>query len=416
MSERTLLLGYDLCDKKTQLAVYNREIREPELVGWTEDNPDAMFDTTVELDDGTRVEEFLPKIRRGLELFSDGKALSPVQVLSCYFRKTLSYTRQKYPQETIKQLVVTVPDQSPEFVQIIYDALNDLGIGRDRAAVISHKQSYLYFALYQKAELWVNDVGMFDYSGSRLTYYQIQVDRRKKPGLAGVRERDYSDAMEIAEGDEAKKDVVFENVVLGAIHRQVLSALYMTGDGFDGGWADEAFQRLCVGRRLFKGSNLYVSGACYAAKEMGESPRLSDYILLDEDMISCHISVMVYEDAKIQEHLLARAGTPWYQVDTSVDLIPEGETELVCRAKNIFTDEEREFLIELAPVAGKADRHCRLSVRVRFRDVNTCIITVKDAGFGEMFPTSNRIWEKTVRLFGQVENRRVNGGKNRDTL
>ena len=88
----------------------------------------------------------------------------------------------------------------------------------------------------------------------------------------------------------------------------------------------------------------------------------------------------------------------------------------VCRAKNIFTDEEREFLIELAPVAGKADRHCRLSVRVRFRDVNTCIITVKDAGFGEMFPTSNRIWEKTVRLFGQAENRRVNGGKNRDTL
>lgn len=411
MSERTLLVGYNLCNKKTQIAVYNRKTREPELIGRTEENPDAMFDTAIEMDNGVRLDGFLPKIRRGEELLVGEETYSPVRILACYFRKTLSYTRQKYPSETIKQLVVTVPGQSPEFVQVVYEALASLGIERDRAAVISHKQSYLYFALYQKPELWVNDVGLFDYSGNRLMYYQMQVDRRRSPALAGVRERDYSDAIEIAEDDEVRKDTVFENVVLGAIHRQILSALYMTGDGFDGGWADEAFQRLCVGRRLFKGNNLYVSGACFAAREMGETARLSDYILLDEEMIPFHLSLMAYTDAKEQEYFLARAGTPWYQVDVQVDFIPDGDTELIIHAKNIFTKEEREFMIELDPVAGKVDRHCRLTVRVRFANVYTCIITVKDCGFGDLFPTSNRIWEKTIQFDNTAK-----GGKDADTL
>lgn len=398
MSERTLLVGYDLCDRKTQLAVFNRDTREPELIGQTDENPDALFDAVMEFDNGLQIKDFMSRIRRGEELLAGGEAVPPVRVLAGFFRKTLSYTRQKYPSETIKQLVVTIPHQSVELIQIIYDALDVLGIGRERALVISHKQSYLYFALSQKAELWVNDVGMFDYSGERLTYYQIQVDRRKTPALAGVWERDYSDAIEIAEGDEAKKDVVFENVVLGAIHRQVLSVLYMTGDGFEGGWADDVFQRLCVGRRLFKGSNLYVSGACYAAREIGENAKLSDFILLDEDMISCHLSVMVYADARLQEQILAKAGTPWYQVDTQIDLIPDGETDLAILAKNVFTGEEKEYRVELEPISGKADRHCRLAVRLRFSDIHTCIVTVKDKGFGNLFPTSNRIWEKTIRL------------------
>ncbi len=42
------------------------------------------------------------------------------------------------------------------------------------------------------------------------------------------------------------------------------------GEGFEGGWADSLFRKLCVGRRLFKGRNLYVSGACLMTREMAE--------------------------------------------------------------------------------------------------------------------------------------------------
>ena len=397
MGDRTLLLGLDLGDEKSQLAVYNREMREPELVGATEENPEAFYDTVIEMEGMEPLIGFLPRIRRGEEILVDDRASEPVNILAYYFRRLLAEVRQKYPSETIRQLVVTVADPSRFFVELIYASLEKLGIGKDRAMVIGHKQSYLYFVLYQKAELWVNDVGMFDYDGKSLHYYQMQVDRRKKPVPVRVMERDFTDAMIMA-GDESDPGAVFENIVYSAIHTQILSTLDMTGAGFEAEWTDEIFHKLCVGRRLFKGQNLYVSGACYAAKELGGTSRLEDYLLMDEDMIIFHLSMKVYKDAKMQDYILAKAGNPWYQIDNTVELVPDGENELNLMATNIFTQKERHFILDLDPVAGKTARQCRLALRVRFSDVNTCIVTIKDRGFGELFPTSNRIWEKTLKI------------------
>lgn len=399
MGDRTLLLGLDLGDVKTQLAVYNREMREPELIGATEENPEALYDTVIEMEGMEPLIGFLPRIRNGEEIIVDGRVSEPVNILAYYLRRILAAARQKYPSEMIQQLVVTVADPSLSFVELIYNALQKLGIEKDRAIVIGHKQSYLYFVLYQKAELWVNDVGMFDYDGTHLHYYQMQLDRRKKPVPVRVMERDFTDAMTVAgEGDESGPGAVFENIVYSAIHKQILSTLYMTGTGFEAEWTDDIFHKLCVGRRLFKGQNLYVSGACYAAKEQGGTSRLEDYLLMDEDMITSHLSMKVYKDAKMQDYILAKAGNPWYQIDSTIELVPDGENELNLTATNIFSQKERHFILDLEPVAGKTARQCRLALRVRFSDVNTCIVTIKDRGFGELFPTSNRIWEKTLKI------------------
>lgn len=398
MSERTLLLGYDLGEEKTQMAVYDRKTMEPLLIGQTEENPDALISTEIISEGNHILTGFLSQICQGKEIMVEGKVSHPVNVLAYYFRKTLSLTRQQYPGETIQQLVVTVADAGQEFASLLYEALEQLGIGRDRVMIISHKQAFLYYVLYQKKELWVNDVGLFDYNADQLKYYQMQVDRSKNPILVGVQEKDYSDALDLADSGEEHRAAVLENVIYGAIHKKLLSTLYMTGDGFEGDWADPVFHKLCVGRRLFKGRNLYVSGACYAAKEMGDSQRLEDYLLLDDDMISSHLFIHIYADAKQQEFQLARAGTPWYIVDQEISLIPFGENEVTLTARDIFDHREKQFILELEPVMGRLDRHCRLVLRVRFASPKRCIVTLKDEGFGDFFPTSNRVWEKSFDI------------------
>jgi hypothetical protein len=55
-------------------------------------------------------------------------------------------------------------------------------------------------------------------------------------------------------------------------------------------------------------------------------------------------------------------------------------------------------MLDLEPVKGRQKRHCRLRLRVRFASATQCIISIKDEGFGEMFPSSNRIWEKTFDI------------------
>ena len=119
MSDRTLLLGLDLGDDKTQLAVYNRESREPELMGATEENPEALYDTVIQIEGMEPLTGFLPRIRQGEEIVVEGKKSDPVNVLAYYFRRTLAQTRKHYPSETIRQLVVTVEETSLSFVQLI---------------------------------------------------------------------------------------------------------------------------------------------------------------------------------------------------------------------------------------------------------------------------------------------------------
>ena len=47
MSERTLLLGFDLGEEKSQMAVYDREKNIPVLIGQTEENPEGLIPTEI---------------------------------------------------------------------------------------------------------------------------------------------------------------------------------------------------------------------------------------------------------------------------------------------------------------------------------------------------------------------------------
>ena len=49
MSERTLLLGFDLGEEKSQMAVYDREKNIPVLIGQTEENPEGLIPTEIAL-------------------------------------------------------------------------------------------------------------------------------------------------------------------------------------------------------------------------------------------------------------------------------------------------------------------------------------------------------------------------------
>ncbi len=46
-------------------------------------------------------------------------------------------------------------------------ALNRIGIGEDRYVIQLHQQSYMYYALSQKKELWLNDVALFEFGRER---------------------------------------------------------------------------------------------------------------------------------------------------------------------------------------------------------------------------------------------------------
>ena len=94
--------------------------------------------------------------------------------------------------------------------------------------------------------------------------------------------------------------------------------------------------------------------------------------------------------------VLAKAGTLWYQIDEELDLIPDGDHELELHIKNAITREKTVHFIPMEGIWGRTERKARIGMRIRFAGADRCIITIRDQGFGEFFPSSYRIWEETI--------------------
>ena len=189
---------------------------------------------------------------------------------------------------------------------------------------------------------------------------------------------------------------ILENIAEQVLYKQIISTLYFTGEGFDGGWAEDVLKKLSVGRRAFIGTGIYSKGASYAAKELSDGGKLDEYLLLDDDMIINSVWLLVYTDAKVKETMLVEAGTPWYEVNNTVEIIPDQESEINLVFRNVITKEMKRERFILNNLPQRPNRMTRLGVNVSFISKSLAKIKVKDLGFGEFYPSSNRIWEFNI--------------------
>lgn len=419
--DRKLMVGMDLCDDFTQLSCYRPEKQEivsvgrlvgkereyecPTVLACNREKGEWFFgrEALMEADKGYAVlfHHMLRTISQGKELEQEGIVLTGTDALTRFFVKILSCLKEYYPNETILKLVVTVPEKNENLQKAILSAMKKIGIGEDRLVIQQHKQSYMYYALSQKQELWMNDIGLFEFGREGMFYSQIHIDRRTSPFIVGVKQKDLSDILnwDMMEHDSSfNMEYAFINLANTQLHKQMVTTIYVTGEGFQGEWADTALKQLCSGRRVFRGQNLFTKGACYAARELSGQGQMEDFLFLDEDMIFSNITMRVYHDAKMQELTLANAGTPWREIDVSVDIIPDNEEEIQLTVQNVLRHETKVHLLSLQGFADRPDRMTRFTVRIRFADASHCIVTLKDNGFGEFCPSSNRIWERYLDL------------------
>lgn len=418
---RKLMVGLDLSDQITQLSCCcvgkegvvpigrlmgrEREYECPTVLSYHPQKKEWLFGTEaiVEADKGNVLlfRHMIQQISQKKEVTAGDMTITGTDALTRFFVKLLSCLKEYYPNETILKLVVTVADKNDNLVHAIVEAMQQIGIDEDRLVIQLHRQSYMYYALSQKRELWMNDVGLFEFGREGMFYSQIHIDRRNVPYIVGVRQRDLTDTLnwDMMEHDNSfRMEYAFINLANTQLHKQMVTTIYVTGEGFEGEWADIALKQLCTGRRVFRGSNLFTKGACYAAREFAGQGQMEDFLFLDEDMIYSNISLQVYHDAKIQEVMLAKAGTPWKDIDVSIDVIPDGEEELQMTTQNVLHHETKVHLLSLEGFEDRPNKMTRYTVRLRFADAAHCIVTLKDNGFGEFCPSSNRIWERYLNL------------------
>jgi hypothetical protein len=416
-SPRKLIVGYDLCDDYSQISCFSYKTFEPIPIGPDEDEENPLIPTALALNEagvwvygneaiscaqngsGILVDKLLTKLKNQEELNFHGQSYSAVKLLEKYFRRTLTLLKSYFPTEVITKLVVTISDMDPVIIEGIYEALYMLGIEKDRAAVISHGSSFMYYALSQDKELWLNDVGLFDFNEDGLCFYKIDINRRLNPMVAVLEKRDFSETLNysILKSKNIDLSYTFETIAKTALYKQIISTLYFTGRGFQGDWPNEVIKSLCPGRRVFMGQNLYTKGACYGAKELSGDKKLDNIILLDNDMITSSIWIRAYLDGNIQELLLTEAALPWYEVNSEIDLIPDETWEIEIIFKNVMT---KEIISERIPInlPKRPNRMTRLRINISCIDKSKVKLTITDLGFGDMYPATGNSAEYVIEI------------------
>ena len=378
-----LLLGIDLGRYHSQISVYQE--KKGEMINIS----------PYPLEDEGLIPTVLGETKDEVDFTSE-------TMLEKFLKKLLLLVRTHYPGDTIGKLVVTVEKKTDCVEAAVYGALQKLGIGKDRALLQSYEESYISYALSQKKELWQKNVGLFDFNEKGLCYKQLSFNREYTPMALYVLKKDYSEALryEWLENrmEREKISYVFLNLAKEALHKQDVSTIYITGAGFRDSFAGKVLPELCVGRRVFMGQNLYVHGACYKAMELAGKGEILPYIYMGEDIISYNVYVPVYRDASEGYAVLSEFGTTWKEAQGEVEVILDDEEEVRIVINHPLKREDKMLIMPLEGLPKRPEKMTRLHISLAFLGEDEFVIKIKDMGFGSFYKSTNRIWEKRIKL------------------
>ena len=289
-------------------------------------------------------------------------------------------------------LVITLEQLSREVTELFIRVAERIGIHDGRLTLIDRRESFYYFAFSQQKELWLHDVYLFDNRGDEVWCRRLERDQRTMPQLVTISE-------EQRNIDRAGRDASFLKVVTEAVSGHIVSAVYLTGDGFDGEWMKESLSFLCKGRRVFMGKNLYSKGACYAAaRKCMKAENSWQFVYMGDNEMKVNVSLKVQRQGKTELLTLINAGDNWYETVGECEVLLDGSNEIDFWLQLPNSKEAQIEKLTLADLPKRPPRTTRLRIKAQPVSDMEVKIKIKDLGFGEIFKSSDKTWEYMMSL------------------
>lgn len=421
--ENGLVIGYDLCTDYCRISCYKEGQDEPEdLIFSNDEDPYVIQNSickkkgedvwligeeayqTALFGGGAIVDKLLRLVSVGGIATFDKVTYTAEDLMVHFLDETLKLLFKARKTSKIDEIMFSVQALSSQVLDVIIRAMKRLGVERKRIHIISHTESYLYFVLSQKRELWSNLAILYDLSGDGLNYYELEILRGMQPNVAYAKrtflEEGFSpDILETAAG-RRMGDSIMTKCVERMLANKLVSSCYLSGKAMGScqSWGQGFLKVLCERRRVFYIENMFAKGAVYAALEYLRERSAYPFTLLCEGRISVDIALEAYRNGTAKNLELARIGNNWYETKTDFDLIPEGEQALRLRIRKIGERNYRYVEIPLSEIPKRPDKCTRLGVSLVFTSENTFTVTVRDKGFGEFYPAKEVMIRKDFMI------------------
>lgn len=394
-----LVIGIDLCDEYTQINCAEEEktwtiptviCRNKNVDEWYV-GEEAYAHTL--MGDGIIVDKLVKLVLKdGTATLCDVK-YEGLDLMKLYIKKILEFPEQEYGMMNVRQLVFAVRKLEPKLIAALYACAEELQIPRERMHVISHTESFVYYVLSQKKEIWNNLVGMFDLSDERLRYYEMKVQRglKKTTVIAEYEDLEEGFNLDILETPSGARlgDKILCSCGERLMQKKLYSSVFLAGKGFlKREWAEDFMKMLCSKRRVYMEPSVFAKGASYKAADYLHETTSYPFTCICEGRLDTTVSLNVQHKGQETSVVVASAGDNWYEMSATLDVITDHQDSIDIVLTPLDAKKRKLVNIPLEGFPERPERTTRVQIQVTFLDEKTMAVTLKDQGFGELFPSS----------------------------
>lgn len=400
--------GIDISDKYTLLSYYYEGLEEPVTLStvmggevfqiptylakkrgvgqWFFGN-DAIRQTQLSMAVG--VDMLLGKAKNGDYVLIDTEEYPAEDLLMIFLRKLLTLP-QRSSGLPISKLIITVDTLDEQTVELFTLIVSRMGLDPRCLVMCDYLESFYYYALSQPGELYLHDVMLFDYTQTSLKQCILKRNPTTKPQVVNLSAFNYGSI-------SFEKDKSFDEIVRKSMVGEVVSSVYLIGDGFDGGWMENSLRRLCQGRRVFMGKNLYSKGACYAGM-VKDNVVDWPFVYIGDNDLKMNLSLKVIDHNEMNFHTLLSAGESWFDAKGECEVILDGSPVIEVWINEADSRKSTVEKISLEDLPERENRTTRLRITATPQSDRQVLVGVMDLGFGEIVPSSGKSWEKVIEI------------------
>lgn len=334
-------------------------------------------------------EHLLERALRGEQVQMGETLYALSDLLAMFLKKMVAIAGRPGPATRLSCLVITVRTLTVVMIRLLQECVKAMQLPEHTVHFIDHKESFFYYGSSQPPEFSTHDMGLFEYRGRQMKFWCLERDKATRPQLLSVREERYSFEPETA-------DELFSRIIPQAFGKQIITAVYLVGDGFENGWMKQSLQLLCQGRRVFLGKNLFSKGACYAAVRMND-PK-PQFVYIGENAVKCNVSLKVHERGTLSFYTLITAGVPWFEEHGICEVVIDGTPSIDFWIQRPDSREARIETVTLSALPERKNRTTRLVIEAAPTSDHEVHVTLTDIGLGELVPGTGKKWEYELQL------------------
>ena len=402
-------LGIDISAKSTVISIYKSNMDEPSTVSTVLGEENYSIPTVLakrigmgqwyfgdealskqRLKEAVLVEDLYNQALKSEQVFVDGTSYEAKDLLVIYFNKLFSIPGPMAAMGDVEKLIVCVEQVNLEVMELMNYVASKLSIESSKLMLIDRNECFYYYALSQRPELFLYSCALFDYSGNNLVSCVLTRNQSTRPQVINLDVVNHGEL-----GDN--RDEIFDEIIADTFGSKLFSSVYLVGDGFDGDWMKTSLARLCKGRKVFMGKNLYSKGACYAGY-IKDGKRDWPFIYIGDNDLKLNLSLKILDNNVMKFLTLIDAGESWYDCKGECEVILDGEPEIEFYIQRPDSREAHTDVLELVDMPKRENRTTRLRIEASpISDVAVSIV-ITDLGFGEISPSSGKSWEHTISI------------------